>query len=117
VETIGDPDAGFSVQYDAEVGVVRVVGWGFWSIEVSVRFDEAVRTACGSAPAGTRVLMDMTHLKPLRDEGQRAFGAAVEALKRLGNTELSVVTTSHLTKLQLMRLAKEAGALDSTQFI
>jgi hypothetical protein len=41
----------------------------------------------------------------------------MRALPSLGVSEVSVVTTSHLTKLQLIRLATESGAGHAVQWV
>jgi len=61
-------------------------------------------------------LMDMTALKPLREEGQQSFGALLQLLRTLGVGRVAVATASHLTKLQLLRLVAEHGTKDSVDF-
>ena len=43
----------------------------------------------------------------MREEGQKSFGSIVRALPTFGVSRVSVVTSSQLTKLQLVRLAAE----------
>jgi threonine/homoserine efflux transporter RhtA len=49
----------------------------------------------------------MRDLKPMREEGQKSFASLVRALPSLAVTRATVVTSSQLTKLQLVRLAAE----------
>ena len=116
MKRVGDDSAGFSAAYDAERGEVRVRGWGFWSVEVAQEFASTVSDMCRASPRGAGLLIDMTDLKPLRDEGQRSFGALVGMLRALGVGRTTVVTASHLTKLQLLRIVAERDAKDSVVF-
>jgi hypothetical protein len=115
MERVGTDEAGFSVTKDP-LGPIRVVGWGFWGPEIAQAFDKSVLSACRQAGA-TRLVLDMTDLKPMRDEGQRAFASTFTMLKMIGITQTSVLTSSHLTKLQLLRIAKDAGPKDGVQFV
>jgi hypothetical protein len=107
MKRVGDDLSGFSADYDLEVGAVRVRAWGFWSIPIAEAFARTVSEACRAGPKGAQLLMDMTDLKPLREEGQRSFGALVGSLRELGVSRTTVTTASHLTKLQLLRLVAE----------
>lgn len=102
----GDSEAGFSVEHDPITRTVRVDGWGFWSPEVAVEFGDAVIEACRNTPDARDMVMNMARLKPLRDEGLDAVGRVLSAAVRLGVSLKSVVTGSHITKLQLLRLVK-----------
>lgn len=117
MQTIGTPEAGFSVGLDTNGNVVRVVGWGFWDPDVASDFDRIVIEVCRYVPMGTSVVMDMSLLKPLRDEGQRAFAKTITMLKDSRITKVSVITQSQLTKLQLLRIAREAAPKERVQFI
>ena len=114
---VGNSDAGFSVSFDPSNGAVRVVGWGFWPTEVAKCLDKAVLGEYRSAPPGSKLVFDVSGLKPMRDEAQKAFVALLSVLKALGVPKVSFVTTSHLTKLQFMRIATEAGLSDRVGFI
>src|SRR5579871_4624658 len=104
MKSVGDASAGFSAEFDAESGAVRVRGWGFWSALVSTSFPTAVSEVCKTSPKGSLLVMDMNELKPLREEGQQSFGALIRMLPGLGVSKTSVLTASQLTKLQLLRL-------------
>jgi hypothetical protein len=114
MERIGTDDAGFSVTKDP-LGQIRVVGWGFWGPEVAQAFDKSVLAACRQG-AVSRLVLDMSDLKPMRDEGQRAFASTFTMLKMVGVTHTTVITTSHLTKLQLLRIARDSGPKDGILF-
>jgi hypothetical protein len=116
MKRVGDDVSGFSADYDAEVGAVRVRAWGFWSASIAEVFAGTVSDTCRSSPKGTHLIMDMTDLKPLREEGQRSFGDLVSRLRELGVGRTTVTTASHLTKLQLLRLVAENAPKDSVEF-
>jgi hypothetical protein len=110
MDRIGDDQAGFSVGYDPVRGIILVIAWGFWNTEVATAFATKIASACRERPGSSSLVLDMKELKPMREEGQRSFATLVRALPSLGVSRASVVTTSQLTKLQLMRLATENGA-------
>lgn len=113
--TVGDETAGFSTKRSGPQQL-RVTGWGFWGPEVARRFEQAVVVAYRQCSLPATLVLDMSELKPMRDEGQRAFAAALRQVMLLGVQATTVITSSHLTKLQLMRIAKEVNALDKVQF-
>jgi hypothetical protein len=59
----------------------------------------------------------MTRLKPMRDEGQEGFGSLMAALSVLDVSRATVVTSSPLTRLQLLRIAREKAAKDLVRFV
>jgi len=107
MQHFGDEGAGFSIEVDVLSGAVGVRAWGFWGADVAKAFGPAVRDACRNKPAGTLVRMDMTALKPMREEGQVSFGSLVSHLPDLGIAQLRIQTGSQLTKLQLLRISAE----------
>ena|SRR5688572_33413618 len=117
MDRIGDDQAGFSVGYDPVRGIILVIAWGFWNTEVATAFAPKVATACREQKAATGLVLDMKDLKPMREEGQRSFATLMKSLPSLGISRASVLTTSHLTKLQLVRLATENGAGAGVEWI
>jgi hypothetical protein len=106
---VGDEQEGFTVAFDATTGTLHVVAWGFWGPRVAAEFAGAIGDASSKLARG-RVAFDMTRLKPMRDEGQAAWRLVVQTLtKHAGITRVSIATSSHLTKLQLLRVAKLAA--------
>ncbi len=117
MDRVGDDQAGYSVSYDPVEGVVMVTGWGFWNPDVAASFATKVATALRDV-AGTKALvLDMRELKPMREEGQKSFGSLVRALPTLGVSRATVVTSSQLTKLQLVRLATENATSVSVEWV
>ena len=104
MERTGDELAGYSIEFDAVANAVRVRGWGFWNAEVAASFGGKVTEACANRPRVASIQLEVTGLKPMREEGQRSFVSLLTALPK--TVTLTVVATgNHLTKLQLMRLA------------
>ena len=110
----GDAQGGFSTKVD--MGTLRVKAWGFWPKAVAEQFGPAVYTACHT-PGVKRVEFDMTLLKPMRDEGQEGFGRVMSALAELPVSGVVVTTSSHLTKLQLLRITSEKAPKNVVRFV
>jgi hypothetical protein len=106
---VGDDRAGFSVE-TSEDGGVKVTGWGFLSLEVAVALAPAVVEACRSRPRGSALILELSNLKPMREEGQRSFTHILRSTTTFGFSSVSITTTNPLTKLQLVRLATGTGA-------
>jgi hypothetical protein len=116
MEKTGSDEAGFSLDLKARENVMLVVGWGFWGEEIASTFSRNVIEACRYAPRGIQLSMDMSRLKPMGDDGQKAFAQVMASLNDFRLGQVSVITTSHLTKLQLMRIARESGPKDKVRF-
>ena len=117
MDRVGDDQAGFSISYDPVEGAFLVVGWGFWNADVATAFAAKVASALRELPGEKILVLDMSDLKPMREEGQKSFGSIVRALPALGVSRASVVTSSQLTKLQLVRLATENAAGVSIEWV
>lgn len=112
---VGDSEGGFSTRFN--MGALRVQAWGFWPREVAEKFGPAVCNACQMAPGIRKLEFNMTRLKPMRDEGQEGFGRIMNALQELPVSEVVVMTSSQLTKLQLLRIAREKAPQDIVRFV
>lgn len=104
----GDEKEGFSIE--SGPGEVLIKAWGFWSAELSLRFAPAVSAALTESPRGAPIVLDVAELRPLREEGQEAFGALLSHTLAVGTREVMIRSASALTRLQMMRLAKAAGS-------
>ncbi len=113
---VGDDTAGFSVDFTSTDGIV-VNGWGFWDPEVALAFAATVLEACQDQRAGATLTLDMSELKPMREEGQQSFSQVLRSLWQLGISQTSIVTSNPLTKLQLVRLATESSTYSAIQWI
>jgi len=113
---VGDAVGGFSVASDVGSAEVSVKAWGFWSVDVASTFRTTILDAC-TPPTLKRLVLDLRALKPMRDEGQQGVSAVVAALPRLGIERATVITSSPLTKLQLLRIVRESQASDRVDFI
>ena len=112
----GDAAGGFSVNSEDGASEVQVKAWGFWSIDVATAFRTAILDACVPATI-KRLALDLRALKPMRDEGQQGVSAVMAALPRLGIERATVITSSPLTKLQLLRIIRETSAKDRVDFV
>jgi hypothetical protein len=117
MDRFGNDEAGFTVAFDATAKSMRVSAWGFWDAPVAVAFGDAVKVACRTCPPGTELVLDMTKLKPMREVGQESFAALMAALPGLAISKTTVVTASHLTKLQLLRIVSMHGKKSSVTFV
>jgi len=109
MQRFGDDSCGFSVDFPT-VGSAVVRAWGFWTMQVASAFDKSVIEACRGCSRGTVLTLEMSELKPMRDEGQQSFSVLLRALPSLGILKVRIVTTNALTKLQLVRLTSEVDA-------
>lgn len=116
IQTTGNDETGYSIGFDPLVASVRVVAWGFWPAELALGFDRGLVDAFRAAPSRSPLLLDVSRLKPMRDEGQLAVLRGLKSLKELGVPRISVMSSSPLTKLQFMRIVTEAGCRDITTF-
>jgi hypothetical protein len=112
MERVGDDLAGFSFGYDGAQDTFEVIAWGFWNADLAIAFGVKIPAALRQRVATNRLVFDMSNLKPMRDEGQESCANVFRSLSGLGVASTSVITTSHLTKLQLMRLATGSGAVN-----
>jgi hypothetical protein len=107
VRTYGDNKEGFSV--DVVGGAVLVTARGFWSTEIAEALDPAVTSAVRGEGRRTRLIFEVGDLRPLRDEGQAAFKAVISKALAGGTPEVVIRSSSALTKLQMLRIARELG--------
>ncbi len=114
---IGNEAEGFSVNGEPKEKRICVVGWGFWSVEVALSFYQAVCLECWDLDFDKHLTLDMTRLKPMRDEGQAAIVQLTANLGKLRIVSVSVETRSELTKLQFLRLVKVEGGSIPVSFI
>lgn len=113
---VGDASGGYSVRTDDESGEIQVTAWGFWNVDVATSFRPTVLEACTTRPS-KRLVLDLRKLRPMRDEGQQGVSAVMAAVLRLGIERVSVITSSQLTKLQLLRIVRESVAKDRVDFV
>lgn len=107
---IGDDTAGFSIRNDDAVpGRILITAWGFWSVDVATVFASTAIARIRERPKGAQILLDMRELKPMREQGQEAFATLLRALPGLGVVKTQILTTSPLTRLQLVRVATQPG--------
>ncbi len=115
MRTIGDDTAGFSVNVMS--GTVSVRAWGFWGVDVALAFLTTIVEACSTVSGGASLVMEMSALKPMRDEGQKSFSDLIRALPTIGIVRASIAADSPLTKLQLLRLATQNAGKCPVKFV
>lgn len=103
----GDEEAGFSVE--RAFGELRVRAWGFWSAELATQFDHATVSEVQGGPSLAQVWLDVGSLKPMRDEGQRAWLSFLCLLYAAGVRSIKTIEPPPITKLQMMRLCRSVG--------
>lgn len=109
----GDQEEGFDV--DNRHGSVVVIARGFWSAELASQLVVAVLPLVRGGEASTRLVLELAELRPLRDEGQAAFKELISLSLSGGMREVVIRSPSALTKLQMLRIAREAGVSDKVR--
>lgn len=103
----GDEEAGFSIE--RAFGELRVRAWGFWSAELASEFDHATVSEVQGSQNLAQVWLDVGNLKPMRDEGQRAWSSFLFLLHAAGVRSIKTIEPPPITKLQMMRLCRGVG--------
>jgi hypothetical protein len=115
-QTFGTGEEGFAVGADENAGTIHVRMWGFWTAETADHFAGIVIAACVSAHVSI-VTIDAADLKPLRDVGQDAVGAVLAAVPAHNVRRVLVTRAGALTRLQLLRIAKERAVPGLVEFV
>jgi hypothetical protein len=113
-QRFGTSEEGFELGIGDDARVLHIRMWGFWSIETSRHFSSVVIGACASMQVST-VTIDAANLKPLRDVGQDAFGSVLASLPMYKVCRVLLTAAGPLTRLQLLRIAKERAHSDLLQ--
>ncbi|MBN1605435.1 MAG: hypothetical protein JW940_02320 [Polyangiaceae bacterium] len=88
---------------------VVVTAGGFWSSELCAELGPAVMLALRAKGRGTRLTFELADLRTLRDEGLAAFRALIVRALANGAPAVTVRVSSALTRLQMLRMARELG--------
>jgi hypothetical protein len=115
-QTFGTDEQGFEVGVADSAQTIHVKMWGFWTPETASRFSETVLGACATGGVSF-VAIDATDLKPMRDIAQEAFGSVLAGLPAYKVRRVLVATASPLTRLQLLRIAKERAENEFVRFV
>ncbi len=107
MQRFGDETEGFTVERAA--AGIRLKTWGFWGADLATKFVPAVVAALRETPSEGNLEIDVSELRPLRDEGQRAFEQLLKQLTTSGSRDVVIRNSSALTKLQMMRLVRDIG--------
>lgn len=111
---VSDSKGGFA--YDVEGEVLKVSGWGFWTEQICAQFALAILDEMQPLAAGRIVELSFADLKPLREAGQAALKRLFVLARQGVVLRIGIQVDSHLTKLQLKRLALDNGAGDLVLF-
>lgn len=103
----GDEVSGFSIGFDGHE--LRVRAWGFWSVELAASFLRALESETLTVIKVDAVRLDVSELKPMRDEGQLAWTRGLTFLMLRGIRAVQMSAPSPLTKLQFLRLCRNVG--------
>jgi hypothetical protein len=114
VQQFGDAETGFGIA--VENSVLMLSGWGFWGSDLAARLTPAVLDACRKAGRTISAVIDGTRLRPQGDAGQEALQDMLGKLRQLGVTGATITVSSALTRMQLMRIVKDAGVKELVQF-
>lgn len=116
MQRVGDDTSGFSVDHPGpDATLVRA--WGFWTVEVATAFTQVVIEACRGRAHGGNLTLDMSDIKPMREEAQQSFARVVHALPGAGVHRVSILTRNPLTKLQLARLVTESRTKATVEWL
>jgi len=106
----GNEEMGYTIAFDPATRALTVQAWGFWSATIATDFVEAVVEEQQRAGLVRVVAFDMGDLKPMREEGQIGWRRLIAKLATTSAIQvISISTRSQLTKLQLLRLARESA--------
>jgi hypothetical protein len=114
-KTFGTDDQGFEVGAVDSAQTIHVRMWGFWNADTASRFADVVHEAC-SAGGVSFVAIDATELKPMRDVARDAFGSMLAGLPTY-KVRRVLLAAGPLTRLQLLRIAKERAEDDLVRFV
>lgn len=100
----GDEEAGFSVENVQDE--LRVRAWGFWSVELAALFERTCALEARGGGAINLVWLDVASLKPMRDEGQKAWSTFFGLIRSMGAQSVKMIDPPPITKLQILRLCR-----------
>lgn len=104
MQLFGNDSEGFVVETEGRR--VFLSARGFWGAELASQLVPALIPELDRHKGQFSLELDLTELRPLRDEGQAAFRTLFsEALAR-NFSQIYIRSASALTKLQMMRIAR-----------
>lgn len=102
--------AGFDLQLDAPLKLVRGRCWGFWDEATTERFQRELFAAVQKLERPALLLLDVTALLPQPEQTQATFRQLIASSAAAGLGRAALVATNAITRLQLARLVQEAKA-------
>jgi hypothetical protein len=108
-KNVGNSDDGFRLTAYCNESAVRVDCWGFWPQEVAERFVQETVSGCRNTIPPFHLLVDASDLKPQSEDGQAALQSMLGYLATAKVASVVVSASNILTRMQLNRIANEAG--------
>lgn len=99
---------GFRIQA-SDIGQLEVKCWVFWTAEVAVAFEREALAACRAHSSLSSCAWNASEMKPQAEHGQIAIRKLMIMLSTLDATDCRIIADNALTKMQLVRLARESG--------
>jgi hypothetical protein len=106
---VGTETDGFRVTHTPGGSELRVEGWGYWDNETCLAFGRHAGSALEKLTAPIVLVLDATVLKPQGTEGQDALRAFFKRAAGAPGSSARALAANVLTRMQLTRLARDAG--------
>ncbi len=103
----GNDSNGFSVELEGDGSTIRVSGWGLWGPDLAQRVVEGLTEHARRARRPHGLLADFSRLGPQGGEGQAAIRSIMLAARGSEVAGAAMIVTNAITKLQVVRIAKE----------
>lgn len=105
----GDPAAGFRVEIDEAIGLVRLTFWGLWDDTLGAALRVQGGAAFRTLKPGYVVLADISNYPPQRPSVQAVHAELMSLGQKAGIARSANLVSSALSKLQIKRLSEESG--------
>lgn len=114
---VGSEAAGFRLVYPPGGRTLRIEAWGYWSPEVAAAFGRESASACRELSGPVSLVFDAMRLKPQSADGQGALRVMMKSVAGARISGGRVLVDNILTRMQLLRIAKECGLDRLLQFV
>jgi len=101
-------EPGYQIDVDEEAGILRIRGWGVWTVALASAYREAMLRAFGRL-RGKRwgVLSDRTGSNVQSEEVARIIADVMNRATAAGRVRAAIIVESATTLLQWRRIARE----------
>lgn len=110
---------GYEISYDDAQHILYFRAWGFWNMETAQQFEQEWTEQVKAVSAQGQpwyALIDLTEFPPQKPEVQELTHRMIEFEKQHGVKKEAHLVSQILTKLQITRIAKEAGLAENSFF-